>query len=1155
MKSLKNIQLKSIKNSIGEKDKTKGELIKEIKLLKKENDNLRTSLQATNTNKKRIIQKSDDYLNVFQSANDIVLLVNEKTGKIIDANPSALKLYGYLKKELLRKSFKRLKAKKIPKEGHKFPYTTVFHSNKNGTILPLEIFSFKIKEGKNLYCIEFIKKLNSNSYNQINITDKAEFLKNVINSSPNFIYVKDKSGKFVLTNQNWSNQLRYTPAEIIGKTVFDVFPDREIAKSMLKDDEEIFKKKKPKIERDEKYQDKFGRIRWLHTIKMPLKDENGKINFIIGISIDITDRKIAEEKIKESEINYRALIETSSDAIYVFQGSRFVLVNSAWERLFGYTAKEATSKKFNVMSIVAPESKNLILKRFKTRLNKLQIESRYEMKGLTKYGATIDLEVSTTEITWKGQKSIQGIYRDITERKKTEEALRREAFIFDNLYDAIIITDQEGKILNWNASATKLYGYTKDEILNKSAEILNQDNYPFTLTKKIIMTVEKEGKWNGEIDFIRKDGSKGVAETIVFPFRDTKGEKIALIGVNRDITKRKQIEIELRESEDKFRRLAEKSMIGVYLIQDNIFRYINPRFAEIFEYKLDEIINRFGPKDLTTPESYVIVNENIIKRINNQVITLHYEFQGLTKSKRVIDVEVYGSRTIYLGKPAIIGTLLDITERKRSEKALQESIRRYQDLADLLPQTIFEVDINGKLTFANQASFKIFGYSNEDFDEGLYVTQMIIPEERQIAYNNIQKILNGKRVTRYEYFALKKDGTSFPALIYINPIRSEGLTIGFRGILLDISDRKQSEEQIRKLSRAVEQSPTSIVITNIWGDIEYVNPYFTELTGYSFQEVVGENPRILKSGYTSSEDYGKLWELITSGKKWRGEFHNKKKNGELYWEEASISPIVNSKGKITHFLAIKVDITERKRIVAELIRAKEKAEESDKLKSEFLAQMSHEIRSPISTILSYNSFLKEELKGKLDTFLESSFTSIDSAGKRLLRTIDLILNMAALQSGYINLKPTNVNIVDILKSLISEFEVYAKNKKLSINFKINTTNTNVITDDYLVTEIFQNLIDNAIKYTTKGYIEINTYENEDNKLCVDVIDTGIGISKEYMPKLFSPFTQEETGYSRSYEGNGLGLALVKNYIDLIGADIKIKSEKNSGSVFTVTFNK
>jgi signal transduction histidine kinase len=146
-------------------------------------------------------------------------------------------------------------------------------------------------------------------------------------------------------------------------------------------------------------------------------------------------------------------------------------------------------------------------------------------------------------------------------------------------------------------------------------------------------------------------------------------------------------------------------------------------------------------------------------------------------------------------------------------------------------------------------------------------------------------------------------------------------------------------------------------------------------------------------------------------------------------------------------------------------------------------------------------------------------------------------------------------MAEILKSLVNEFEVTAKNKNLTLNLKFRTENTKVLTDDYLVMEIFQNLIGNAIKYTSKGGAEIIAYENEEKKFCIDVMDTGVGISEEYLPKLFKPFSQEETGYSRSYEGNGLGLAIVKSYVELIGAEIKVKSEKQSGSVFTITFNK
>ena len=175
-----------------------------------------------------------------------------------------------------------------------------------------------------------------------------------------------------------------------------------------------------------------------------------------------------------------------------------------------------------------------------------------------------------------------------------------------------------------------------------------------------------------------------------------------------------------------------------------------------------------------------------------------------------------------------------------------------------------------------------------------------------------------------------------------------------QGIFRDVTERKQAEEQIRILSQAVEQSPSSIIITNTSGNIEYINLKFTQLTGYTLTEVLGKNPRILKSGETPNEIYKLLWKSITSGIEWHGELHNKKKDGTFYWEFVSISPIRDHKGIINHFLAVKEDITNNKLMTEELILAKEKAEESDRLKSEFLAQMSHEIRTPLNIILSYN---------------------------------------------------------------------------------------------------------------------------------------------------------------------------------------------------------
>ena len=255
--------------------------------------------------------------------------------------------------------------------------------------------------------------------------------------------------------------------------------------------------------------------------------------------------------------------------------------------------------------------------------------------------------------------------------------------------------------------------------------------------------------------------------------------------------------------------------------------------------------------------------------------------------------------------------------------------------------------------------------------------------------------------------------------------------------------------------------------------------------------------------------------------------------------------------------SLKSDIIKRRQIERELNKAIEKVEKSEKIKSEFLAQMSHEIRTPVNTILSFTSLIKEELSPYADEELKYGFTGISSASKRLIRTIDLILNMSDIQLGTHEYFPKEIDIcIDVLEKLIVEYRPIAHEKNLKISIKKSEANLKILGDSYSINQIFANLIDNAIKYTnTKGSITIECGRDKNDNLYVSVIDTGVGISAEYIPKLFEQFSQEDKGYTRKFEGNGLGLALVKKYCELNNAEILVESKKNIGTKFTVIFDK
>ncbi len=240
---------------------------------------------------------------------------------------------------------------------------------------------------------------------------------------------------------------------------------------------------------------------------------------------------------------------------------------------------------------------------------------------------------------------------------------------------------------------------------------------------------------------------------------------------------------------------------------------------------------------------------------------------------------------------------------------------------------------------------------------------------------------------------------------------------------------------------------------------------------------------------------------------------------------------------------------------AELEKAKIRAEKADEIKSEFLAQMSHEIRSPINVVLSFSSLIKSEVEDKIDPDLREGFKSITNAGKRIIRTVDLLLNMSEIQTQTYEYIPEPLDIEkDILNQLLPEYLLTAKEKSLSISFENNAVNKSVIGDNYTLEQIFANLIDNAIKYTNTGGITIRVYNNAAGQAECSITDTGIGMSEDFFPKLFVPFTQEEQGYTRKYEGNGLGLALVKKYCDMNGIEINVTSRKGEGTTFTLKFN-
>lgn len=620
-------------------------------------------------------------------------------------------------------------------------------------------------------------------------------------------------------------------------------------------------------------------------------------------------------------------------------------------------------------------------------------------------------------------------------------------------------------------------------------------------------------------------------------------EKIKLLD------QRTKAEEEVKANELKFRTVADFTYDWEFwLSTNNEIVYMSPSCERITGYTINEFVNEVQLlSKVIHPDDLKIYKEHIETeykpRTNEQVEELEFRIthkNGSVKYIHHICRPIYDENYKYLGRRV---SNRDFTAKKIAEDALKESELRIRALVNSIPDIIFLISREGVcIDFHSDQESELLP---KQPIIGKHIRD-ILPKDVVIqTLDKIGELINFGKPQIYEFNVIKKNHSK----VYENRLTLAGDNL-ILSIVRDITEKKESEENIRKLSRVVEQSPAAIVITDVNGIIEYVNKKFTEVTGYTYDEVKKENPRILKSGFMSKESYKEMWQTILAGKEWFGEFHNKKKSGELYWEAASISPIYDSKGRISNFLAIKQDITEQKRMTSELIEAKNKAEEMNKVKSYFFANMSHELRTPFVGILGFAELLSESLQ---DEELKNYALQIVKSGKRLTDTLNKILNVTRLEYDKFELNIKNIEINKFIEETAKLYSQTAKANgntiKLDLDFDILT----IKTDEKLLEEILNNLISNAVKYTQNGLIKISSRRvciNDQDNLEIVVSDTGVGIPKDLQNIVWHEFRQVSEGYNRSFEGTGLGLAITKKCAELLGGVILLESEMNKGSVFS-----
>ena len=361
-----------------------------------------------------------------------------------------------------------------------------------------------------------------------------------------------------------------------------------------------------------------------------------------------------------------------------------------------------------------------------------------------------------------------------------------------------------------------------------------------------------------------------------------------------------------------------------------------------------------------------------------------------------------------------------------------------------------------------------------------------------------------------------------------------------------------TQESLRQFSLAIEQSPESIVITNLDAEIEYVNEAFVRNTGYRREQVIGRNPRILQSGATPRATYTEMWAALTAGEPWKGEFINRDASGRECIESAIITPLRQADGRISHFVAVKADVTAKKRAEEALVQAKEAAEAANVAKSRFLANMSHEIRTPMNAILG----LAHLLRGDASPAQAERVERIDAAGKHLLAILNDILDLSKIDAGKLQLEQSDFALASVLEHVRSMIAVAARAKGLEVCVDPGAVPAWLCGDVVRLRQCLLNFAGNAVKFTERGRITLaaEQLEAEGDLLRVrfSVTDTGIGIAPEKLAGLFQPFTQADSSTTRQFGGTGLGLAITRRLAELMGGSAGAESTPGQGSRFWFT---
>lgn len=923
---------------------------------------------------------------------------------------------------------------------------------------------------------------------------------------------------------------------------------------------------------------------WMDELGNPIK--------LTGTIRDISLRKSVEQALRLSEEKFAKAFFTSPYSILITRASdgKIVDANPSFSQISGYTHEEAITSTTKLLSIWKNEQdREYVINELKQGKS---IHNR-EFIFLVKGGKPIDTLFSASIIMLDSVPHVLSSILDITEQKKSESALKQSELkyrtLFETMAQGVVYMGKEGYISSANPAALKLLGLSAAQLAGKKSidklwHTIHEDGSSYPTQNHPAVKALQTGKTVQDIlgVFDVKNQSYKWVKVIAKPeFSNGETEPYQVFATLEDITKLKEVHDTLNKTNHNLEKLVEqrtKDLRRVSLLQKAILENVqlgiittdasgiiltfNPAAVKMLGYAPDELVGKHSPlvfHDFDELKATHQTLTGITNADNKQTLEFIMQYMHLKTTEWTL---VRKDKTRFNAKishsswknekgetEGYIGVILDVTLEKHSNETLKQREAYLSAIIENQPGMIWLKDTKSRFLAVNQKFADSCGIhkpedltGKNDFD--------IWPAELAEAYraDDLRVIETRTPSVVQEYINI--DGELFWFETFKSAVMNErGEIIGTTGYAHNITERKRNEAALKMQSAAFESFALAIIITDEKGKIQWANTGFSKLTGYTLIEATGKTPgELLHSTKQDEAFYKKFWHDLLYNGGWSGEIWNRRKDGSAYLEEETITSVRDVDGKIVNFIAIKIDITERKKLEQGLMKTLEKEKELNVLKSKFISVASHEFRTPLANILAssetltayWNRMDAEQRQQRLDT--------IKMQIRRLESYINEMLHLSRLQAKEKALRPELFDLTDLIKQIVAEI-TESKEFTSRVIFESNQPSVTVELDKNSISAMLTNLISNALKYSdsdTKVSISLSWHGSS---VSIEVEDRGIGMDNEELKHIFEPFYRASN--VGNLQGTGLGLNIVKEVVERHNGKISVTSQQNVGSKFTV----